>query len=86
MLEMLKEYMPKSEIFWTFWGLAIVVICMWKAKQIRAVMNIIGDPKFTDIPEEEKEKQLKWLTAMLYAFSMILMCFVFYSLVDAMGY
>lgn len=86
MLEMLKEYMPKSEIFWAVWGLAIVVICMWKTKQINAVMTILGDPNFKDIPEEEKEKQVKWLKAMLYVFFGVLVFFIGYSLVDVIGY
>jgi hypothetical protein len=86
MLEMLKEHMPKSEGFWLFWGLAIVVICMWKTKQINAVMTILQDETFNEIPEEEKEKQIKWLKAMLYAFFGILVFFIGYSLVDVMGY
>ncbi len=86
MLEMLKEYMPKSEGFWLFWGLAIVVICMWKTKQINAVMTILKNPEFNDIPEEEKENQIKWLTIMLYAFFGVLVFFIGYSLVDVMGY
>ncbi len=86
MLEMLKEYMPKSEGFWLFWGLAIVIICMWKTKQIYAVINVLQDEKFNEIPEEEKEKQIKWLTMALYAFFGALIFFIGYSLVDVMGY
>ncbi len=82
MIDTIKEFMPKSEAFWSLIGLAIIVICLWKTQQIYAVLNTIQDPEFTDLSEEEKERQVNALTVALYAYCITLMCFLIYSLVN----
>ena len=82
MTNAINEFVPKSEMFWMTIGFLIVVICSWKMRQIYAVILVIKDPKFTDLPQEEKEKQINTLTVSLYAYGIALTCFLAYLFVD----
>jgi len=82
MIDAIGKLMPKPGPFWPLLGLAIIIICLWKIQQIHAVIGILKDPKLRDLPEEEKTKQVNYLTIALYAYGVTLMCFLAYSLVN----
>ena len=85
MTDAISEFMPKSEMFWMTIGFLIVIICSWKTRQINAVITILKDPKFKDLPEEEKIEQINYLTVALYAYGITLMCFLTYLFVSLWG-